>query len=457
MRIKPKVTLISSIFLSLVVVLLTALSVWKIQQQGEERNAAYRAEAIAGVKEHLKDLVDVAYETVDRQYASLADVDYLKRYYEQRLHNILNTGETIINRYKRQVEAGTMSLQEAKNRAKAEIKELRFDGGTGYIWINDTRRPYPYMVMHPTVPSLDGKELSSTDYNNALGRKKNLFVAFVDVTTNSPDGYVDYLWPKPTPTGLTEEEPKLSYVRRYQDWDWIVGTGIYLDDAKAEIKDRIIESVKSMRYANGTGYFWINDDTLPYPTMVMHPTVPSLDGKVLDNPDYENALGSNKNLFTAFVEITAESPDKDGFVDYLWPKPTPTGLTEETDKISYVRLHEPLGWIIGSGAYIDNIDAQVAENRKKIDEQVRGLIISSALASLVFILIAIGLSYVFADSLAKPIQKLTHLATEISHGKGLDDTLEDTKRTDEIGELAKSIDRLKTSVRILMERARLRK
>jgi methyl-accepting chemotaxis protein len=265
------------------------------------------------------------------------------------------------------------------------------------------------------------------------------------------------LWPKPTPTGLTEEEPKLSYVRRYQDWDWILGTGIYLDDAKAEIKDRIVESVKSMRYAKGTGYFWINDDTLPYPTMVMHPTVPSLDGQVLDNPDYENALGSKKNLFTAFVETTAASTGKDGFVDYLWPKPTPNGLTEETGKISYVRLHEPLGWIIGSGAYIDNIDAQVAENRKKIDDQVRGLILSSAFASLIFILIAIGLSYLFADSLAKPIQKLTNLANEISHGKGLDDKIDDVSRKDEIGELAKSIDRLKTSVRILMERARLRK
>ena len=131
-------------------------------------------------------------------------------------------------------------------------------------------------------------------------------------------------------------------------------------------------------------------------------------------------------------------------------------MTEDVDKVSYVRLYEPLGWIIGSGAYIDNIDAQVAENRKKIDEQVNSLILSSALASLFFILLAIGLSYVFANSLASPIQKLTNLADEISRGKGLDEPIKDIKRDDEVGDLAKSIDRLKTSIRILMERAKLR-
>ena len=304
--------------------------------------------------------------------------------------------------------------------------------------------------MHPISPDLDGEILDNPKYNSALGVKKNLFQAFLDVTTASNDGYVDYLWPKPTANGLTEQEPKLSYVRRYNDWDWIVGTGIYLDDARVDIENNIKETVKSMRYAKGTGYFWINDDTNPYPKMVMHPTVPDLDGKVLDDPKYNNAQGVDKNLFTAFTEVTADKGD--GFVDYLWPKPTPNGLTERKEKISYVKLHKTLGWIIGSGAYIDNIDEIVATKKKQIDDQVFDLLKNSIIVSLVFIGLAVIISYLFSNTLAKPIRNLTLVSEQISKGKNLDQAIAEVDRKDEIGELAKSVDRLKSSVKIMIDR-----
>jgi len=433
------------------VIVITYFSVLNVEKQGEERLQTYKNEAIDDIREHLKDLVDVAYETIDKNYSNLSDLDYLSKFYERRLHNIIDTGETIIKRYQRMVKRGELSEKQAKARAMSEIKELRFDGGTGYIWINDTTAPFPTMIMHPTVPNLDGKVLSSRKYNNAMGIRKNLFSAFVEVTRNNKDGYVDYMWPKPTPTGLTKEEPKLSYVRRYSDWNWILGTGIYIDDARVEIENRIKESVKSMRYADGTGYFWINDNTLPYPTMVMHPTVPDLDGKVLDDPKYNNALGKDQNLFQAFAEITKREPGE-GFVDYLWPKPVKDGLTERTAKISYVRLHKPTGWIIGSGAYVDNIDQVVADKKTEIESQIVSLIESNILVSLLFIALAVGVSYVFSNTLAKPIQNLTLVAEHISKGRQLNDPIEETKREDEIGELAQSIDRLKISVRIMIER-----
>jgi len=451
MKIRTKITLFISLFLIIPGALLTMLSVSNIKTRGEETLQQYRTDSIASVKLQLKDLVDVAYETVDKNYQNLNDREYLSRYYERQLHDIINTGETIIKRYQRSVVAGQISAEDAKRLAKSEIKQLRFDGGTGYIWINDIGRPYPKMIMHPTVPSLDGKVLNDAKYNNALGIRKNLFTAFVDVTEDGKDGYVDYLWPKPTAEGLTEEKPKLSYVRRYEDWGWILGTGIYIDDAQAETENRIKESIKAMRYANGTGYFWINDDAKPFPKMVMHPTVPALDGKVLDDPKYNNAQGIDKNLFVAFREVTGDA-DQEGYVDYLWPKPTENGLTERTEKVSYVRLHEPLGWIIGSGAYLDNIDADIAEKRAEIDEQIERLIVNDIIISFVFLTLAIFLSYFLAKNIADPIKRLAKVADEISHGKNLSAPVMEVERKDEIGDLAKSVDRLKTSVRIIIER-----
>lgn len=456
MKIRSKVTLFTSVFLVLMLVLLEVITVINIKQQGEDRLTVYRAEELENVKEHLQDLVDVAYETVNENYARLSDTEYLSGIYEAKLNNIIDAGESIIKRYERLAASGGLSLEAAQKKAKDEIRELRFDDGTGYIWINDTGYPYPKMIMHPTVPSLDGKILDNPDYDNALGRSENLFVAFVQVTDDAKDGYVDYLWPKPTKDGLTKEAPKISYVRRYEEWGWILGTGIYIDDAQAEIESRIKDALKTMRYADGTGYFWINDNSEPFAKMVMHPTDPSLDGKILDNPNYNNVLGTKENLFSTFVKIT-KSGEHRGYVNYLWPKPTPQGLTEETEKISYARLHEPLGWIIGSGVYIDNIETSLAIKRTEIDEQVSNFVFNSVLLALLFIILAIFISYLFAQTLANPIIRLTNTADEISRGKKLEEQVPDCDRTDEIGALAKSVDRLRASSQIMMQRMMVRK
>lgn len=451
MKIRPKVTLFVSIFLVIMVALLEILTVYNIRSRGEARLVTYREEALTDVKEHLRDLVDVAYETVEKNYSRLSDTEYLSGIYDTKLNNIIDAGESIIRRYQRQAQSGSISVETAKRRALEEIKELRFDGGTGYIWINDTRTPYPRMIMHPTVPSLDGQILDSKEFENAQGVGKNLFQAFVEVTEYSEDGYVDYLWPKPTPNGLTEEAPKLSYVRRYNDWGWILGTGIYLDDAEVDIRERIKDSVRNMRYAGGTGYFWINDDSEPYAKMVMHPTLPELDGTVLDDRKYNNALGRSENLFNAFVDITKTGSNR-GYVDYLWPKPVGDGLTEPTEKVSYVRLHKPLGWIIGSGVYIDTIDEKVALKRAEINSQVNSLVVQSLIVALVFIAIAVIVSHFFSDTLAGPIVRLTKISNDISRGKKLEIGVPDTTRDDEIGELAKSVDRLRASTKIMMQR-----
>ena len=193
-----------------------------------------------------------------------------------------------------------------------------------------------------------------------------------------------------------------------------------------------------MRYNNGTGYFWINDNNYPHPTMIMHPTIPKLDGTVLDHPKFNNAQGVDKNLFTAFVEVT-KNGNNEGYVDYLWPKPTNNGLTERKPKESYARLHKASGWIIGSGVYIDSIDDAVALKKEEIDSQISDLIVKSIIAAIIFIIATLVASFMFASTLAKPIQQLTEITKNISLGKNLEDPIE-------------GVDRLKFSVKIMISR-----
>jgi methyl-accepting chemotaxis protein len=128
-----------------------------------------------------------------------------------------------------------LPVEEAKQRALQQIKKLRFDAGKGYFWVNDTASPYPKMVMHPISPELNGRVLDDSKYNCAMGQQKNLFVAFAEVCRKDGAGFVEYLWPKPTGDGLTAEQPKLSYVRHYEPFGWVIGAGKYLDDINAAV------------------------------------------------------------------------------------------------------------------------------------------------------------------------------------------------------------------------------
>ncbi|HUW50990.1 MAG TPA: cache domain-containing protein [Sulfuricella sp.] len=161
--------------------------------------------------------------------------------------HLVETAYGVLNYYQQQEKQGKLTGDAARKAAVEEIKTLRY-AGEEYFWINDLGAPVPKMVMHPTVPSLDGKVLDSAKFNCATsmqegtdGRvettdgKMNLFVAFDTVANKAGHGYVTYLWPKPKQGGGVTEEifPKMSYVKKFAPWGWVIGSGIYIDDIDA--------------------------------------------------------------------------------------------------------------------------------------------------------------------------------------------------------------------------------
>jgi methyl-accepting chemotaxis protein len=103
-----------------------------------------------------------------------------------------------------------------------------------------------------------------------------------------------------------------------------------------------LDALSTLRY-DGQQYFWVNDMQAH---MVMHPIKPELNGKDLSSTKDPNGFA----LFQAFVDVVRK--DGQGFVAYQWPKPGQDGAV---DKISYVQGFAPWGWVIGSGAYVDDI------------------------------------------------------------------------------------------------------
>jgi len=119
--------------------------------------------------------------------------------------------------------------EEAKEKAADLIKHLRYGPkNKDYFWINDMT---PVMIMHPYKPKLIGKNLSEVKDP----RGKRLFMEFVRVCKNKGEGFVEYEWPK---YGSDKPQPKLSFVKLFKKWNWIIGTGIYTDSIERAVQAR---------------------------------------------------------------------------------------------------------------------------------------------------------------------------------------------------------------------------
>ena len=138
----------------------------------------------------------------------------------------VETAFSLVAGLEARVRKGELDEASAKAEALALIKGLRY-GNDDYFWINDS---HPTMVMHPMKPELDGKDLSGVEDKQGL----RLFVAFADLARAQGAGEVAYYWPKP---GVDEPVRKISYIKRFAPWDWIIGTGVYVDDVEAQYRE----------------------------------------------------------------------------------------------------------------------------------------------------------------------------------------------------------------------------
>jgi hypothetical protein len=132
----------------------------------------------------------------------------------------------VVRFYEKRVQSGDLPLAEAQRRAIMQVRGMRYGGEEkDYFWINDLT---PRMIMHPYRPELEGQYVG--DYADPNG--KYLFQAFVDTVKKAGSGYVSYEWQlKDRPDHIA---PKLSYVKLFQPWGWVIGTGVYLDEVHAQ-------------------------------------------------------------------------------------------------------------------------------------------------------------------------------------------------------------------------------
>lgn len=136
---------------------------------------------------------------------------------------VLSTTSLIQHAYDQMAEKGLTEPQ-ARQMALDAVKNLRY-GENDYFFIMDTQC---VMRMHPLKPDLDGTDRSDDKDSKGTMYSKEMVAA----CEKGDGGFVDYVWPK---TPDSPPQPKVTYVHAFTPWNWVIGSGIYVDDVQRQM------------------------------------------------------------------------------------------------------------------------------------------------------------------------------------------------------------------------------
>ena len=182
-----------------------------------------------------------------------------------------------------------------------------------------------------------------------------------------------------------------------------------------DAKKRALEVIGTMRYGGGD-YFFVRDLS---GVTVLNPGSPGTVGQVRDQ-----VTDSTGRYYVREMNELVRNKGE-GFINYVFPKP---GTKSEVEKTTYLKLYKPWGYAVGTGVYLDDIQAEL-----------NNAFIQAALVTLVLLLAIGGLTFVVARGIAGPLVRLRTVMLDLAEGRAASDTL-DIARNDEIGEMARAVE-----------------
>ena len=392
------------------------LAVSSLKSQGDFSVDKYRTSMMEEKRSQIKDLVNAAWTIAHKNLKMSEDKEGIRKNYGNQAKAVIDQAISVFEA----TEADSAYPDRESRQASAIniIDKMRWGAnGKNYFWIQDTNG---IMVHHPIKPSLDGQPL----FGIADPDGKHLFKAFDDVAKKDGAGFVDYKWPKP---GFDTPQDKISYVRLYEPWGWIIGAGLYLESTEEILKQEALHSIGHVRYGKkGNGYFFIYG---PKGTCILLPPKPEREGK-----NFWDLQDKKNNYIVRDMIKAADSSPEGGFTTYFFPKP---GSDIPLAKTAFCRKVPGWDWYIGTGIYTDDVDAVIGHQEEVVAEKISGAVTKIVSIILGIVILSLLVSYfVIAKGVVAPIRKIIAMLKDIAEGEGdLTKRIED-KSKDETSELA---------------------
>jgi len=200
----------------------------------------------------------------------------------------------------------------------------------------------------------------------------------------------------------------------------------------AEARERAADTLRALRYGE-EGYFWA--DTVDGTNVVL------LGQEIEGQNRYDLQDVNGKYLVRDIIAAGLEPGG--GFTDYYFPR---AGDDTALPKRGYSRLFEPWGWVVGTGNYIDDLEALSAERFAENQRRLRGLLVTIGIVSVAAIVLFLTIIVVIGRRLTRPLRQVTETLGEISEGAGNLTRRLMIEGPDEVGQVAAGFDRFIASL-----------
>jgi len=387
----------AKILLLVLIVLLTAAVFFIVLSKREIESALYHRE-----QEASKNVLYLVLQTIENQYQDL--IYHNRTVLEMRKEAMKALSEVVISTFDdfyERFKKGLLSEYQAKQQALERVKTFRY-GSDDYFFIYDT----DYTAISHPDPLFMGRKLK--DYRDAKG----LLVVqeLMRASREQGGGFVPYWWKR-----LTEGEPvrKIGYAIFYPKWQWMIGTGLYIDDLDAEyqrklnaIVAQLKDSFAKINAEKGGSLFLFNGKK----ELIIHPI-----GSGDEKPHLEEFMKASRTPdqpFRYLLQSAGTNP-------------------EEVWRQAYVAYFPPLDWYV-VGAF-DEADL----------EKPGKLLVREAIAfTVVALMIGLALAYIIAAKVSRPLSQLAGYAKNLPSQEFRsepDPAVEGlSSRGDEVGRLAEA-------------------
>ncbi len=212
--------------------------------------------------------------------------------------------------------------------------------------------------------------------------------------------------------------------------------------SEPEAKKIAADLVRDLRYDDGKGYFWI--DTADGVNVVLL-------GRDVEGKSRIDLVDPNGVHFIQEMLKNGRQPGG-GYTDLSFAKP---GETTPLPKRNYTTTFAPYQWVVGTGVWIDQIDALIAAQKEAIDADFYSSLRMTVLVSVLIEALCIALAIFFSNKLATPIAHVTNRLATLAQGDFRHNAALETKisSTDEIGRMSQALDTLQHNVRQMMKQA----
>jgi two-component system, cell cycle sensor histidine kinase and response regulator CckA len=342
---KPRRRLITTIqsfcLVSLTLLALTFLALqiidsrYTFKERAKEKRTAYMEQQ----KELTKNEMTMVLKTLEYQRSTIES--QTRKIIHERTYEAYSIAQNI---YYQNRDKSSAAIQKMIVDA---LRPMRFNEGTGYYFIY--RRSDAANLLNGNNPNLEGNIHIETQDGSGTYIFREIFA----LSEQENEFYYQYLWSKPEEEG--NQHKKLSFIKRFEPYDWIIGTGVYLEDAENHVKKALLDQIGAINYGkNNNGYFFVNDWN---GNNLIHGAQPELIGTNMWDATDSHGTKTTQTL------IALAKQNEGGFTEFWYPNPT-TGI-EEPNIIYAWGVHD-WEWLIGSRVYTDEMEEGIA----KLEEQV---------------------------------------------------------------------------------------